>query len=127
METDIMISLIPLNDIYSIYQFADEQEIPLEIITSGFYSITRTQDEISVVTNCITDFEFLKSSKKWKGFKVDGMLDFSLVGIIHELTKPLKENGIAVFVLSTYNTDYLFVKAENFDRSVDIYRMIQLL
>ena len=122
-----MIKLIPLEDTFSIYQFTDKQEVPSEILASGFCSITRTEDEISVVTNCITDFEFLKSSKKWKGFKVDGMLDFSLVGIIHELTKPLKENGIAVFVLSTYNTDYLFVKAENFDRSVDIYRMIQLL
>ena len=117
-----MISLIPLNDTYSIYWFADEQEIPLEIITSGFYSITRTKDEISVVTNCPTDFEFFKSDKNWKGFKVDGILDFSLVGIIHDLTKPLKDNGIAVFVLSTFNTDYLFVKEENFSKTIDIFR-----
>jgi hypothetical protein len=117
-----MIILIPLNDTYSIYQFADELEIPVEIISSGFYSITRTQDEISVVTNCKTDFEILKSSKNWKGFKVDGVLDFSLVGIIHELSKPLKDNGIAVFILSTFNTDYLFVKEENFSKTMDIYR-----
>jgi uncharacterized protein len=117
-----MINLIPLDDTFSIYQFTDKQEIPYEIISSGFYSITGTKDEISVVTNCNTDFEFLKSSKKWKGFKVDGILDFSLVGIINELTKPLKESGIAVFVLSTFNTDYLFVKEDNFDRAIDIYR-----
>jgi hypothetical protein len=117
-----MISLIPLNDTYSIYQFADVREIHSEIISSGFYSITRTQDEISVVTNCPTDFEFFQSNKNWKGFKVDGVLDFSLVGIIHDLTKPLKDNGIAVFVLSTFNTDYLFVKEENFIKTIDIYR-----
>jgi uncharacterized protein len=122
MEKDIMISLIPLNDNYSIYQFADEQEIPQEIIFSGFYSITRTKDEISVVTNCPTDFEHFKSSKNWKGFMVDGILDFSLVGIIHDLTKPLKDNGIPVFVLSTFNTDYLFVKEENFSKTKDIFR-----
>jgi hypothetical protein len=122
-----MINLIPLEDTYSIYQFTDEQEIPLEIITSGFYSITKTKDEISVVTNCPTDFEFFKSDKNWKGFKVNSVLDFSLVGIIHDLTQPLKDNGIAVFVLSTFNTDYLFVKEENFDRTVDIYRNIDLL
>jgi uncharacterized protein len=117
-----MISLIPLNDIFSIYQFSDVREIPLEIITSGFYSVTRTQDEISVVTNCPTDFEFFKSDKNWKGFMVEGVLDFSLTGIIHDLTKPLKNNGIAVFILSTFNTDYLFVKEENFSKTIDIYR-----
>jgi len=122
METDIMISLIPLNDTYSMYRFAHEQEIPLEIITSGFYSMTRTKDEISVVTNCPTDFEYFKSSKNWKGFMVEGILDFSLVGIIHDLTKPLKDNGIAVFVLSTFNTDYLFVKEEDFSKTMDIFR-----
>jgi uncharacterized protein len=118
-----MISLIPLNDTYSIYKFAEVREIPSEIISSGFYSITRTQDEISVVTNCPTDFEYFKPSKNWKGFMVEGVLDFSLVGIIHDLTKPLKDNGIAVFILSTFNTDYLFVKEENFSKTMNIYRL----
>ena len=57
----------------------------------------------------------------WKGLKVDGILDFSLVGILHDLTKPLKENGISVFVLSTFNTDYLFVKKESFEKALDIF------
>jgi hypothetical protein len=117
-----MLSVIPLKSTYSIYQFADVQEIPSEIISSGFYSITRTKEEISVVTNCPTDFEYFKSSKNWKGFMVEGVLDFSLVGIIHDLTKPLKDNGISVIVLSTFNTDYLFVKEENFVKTMDIFR-----
>lgn len=117
-----MINLIPLVDTFSIYQLTDKQEIPIEIISSGFYSITKTNDEISIVTSCNLDFKSLKSSKNWKGFKVNGILDFSLVGIINDLTKPLKDNGISVFVLSTFNTDYLFVKKEYFDRAIDIYK-----
>lgn len=117
-----MISLIPLIDTFSIYQITDKQEIPIEIISSGFYSITKTNDEISILTNCNTDFELIKSSKRWKGFKVNGVLDFSLIGIINDITKPLKDNEISVFVLSTFNTDYLFVKEEYFDRAMDIYK-----
>ena len=117
-----MISLIPLVDKFSIYQLTDKQEIPIEIITSGFYSITKTNEEISIVTNCNLDFEYIKSNKTWKGFKVDGILDFSLVGIISDITKPLKDKGISVFVLSTFNTDYIFVKEEFFEKANDIYK-----
>jgi hypothetical protein len=117
-----MIVLIPLNDIFSIYQLTEKQEIPPEITSSGFYSLTKTENEISIVTNCTIDFDSFKSAKKWKGYKVDGILDFSLVWIINDITKPLKENGISVFVLSTFNTDYLFVKEEFFDKSTDILK-----
>ena len=51
---------------------------------------------------------------------MDGVLDFSLVGIINDITKPLKDNGISVFVVSTYNTDYIFVKEDKFLQSKDI-------
>ena len=117
-----MISLIPLIDTFSIYQMTDKQETPIEIISSGFYSITKTGDEISILTNCNADFKHIKSSKGWKGFKVNGILDFSLIGIINDITKPLKDNGISVFVLSTFNTDYLFVKEEYYDKAIDIYK-----
>jgi hypothetical protein len=116
-----MINLIHLPDTFSIYQLTDKQEIPDEIISSGFYSITKTNDEISIVTNCNLYFESFKSSKKWKGFMVQGILDFSMVGIINEITKPLKDNGLSVFVISTFNTDYLFVNEEYFDKTIDIF------
>ncbi len=77
-----MITLIPLNDIYSIYQLTDIKSVPSEIYNSGFFSVTSTDDEISVVTNCKTKFPDLKSSEGWKCFRVEGILDFSLVGII---------------------------------------------
>lgn len=116
-----MIELITLADSFAIYQVADENEIPAEIFRSGFYSITKTDDEISILTNCEKPFPQLKSEKGWKGFKVAGVLDFSLVGIINEITQPLKENGISVFVISTFNTDYLFVKETDFQNGIGIF------
>lgn len=115
-----MINLIPLADSYTIYQLFNNQEIPSQIFTSEFYSITKTSDEISIISNCKNDFKYIKSSKEWKGFKVEGILDFSIVGIINEVTKPLKDNKISVFVISTYNTDYVFVKEKLFNKSIEI-------
>jgi hypothetical protein len=123
LENQIMINLIPLDDTYIIYQLNNNQEIPSEIFNSGFYSITKTSDEISIISNCKTDFNFLKSSKGWKGYKVDGILDFSLVGIISDITKPLKDNEISVFVISTFNTDYIFIKEDSFDKSMKIFNL----
>lgn len=46
------------------------------------------------------------------------MLDFSLIGILSEISTILAKNGIGIFVVSTYNTDYILVKKENFDRAL---------
>jgi uncharacterized protein len=122
-----MINLIILRDIFSIYQLDPNQEIPSSICSANFYSITKTIDEISVLTNSTLDIEAPKSNKGWKGFKVDGILDFSLTGIIHDITRPLKENRISVFVISTYNTDYFFVKEDSFEKSIDILKNSNLV
>jgi uncharacterized protein len=122
-----MITLIPLNDTYYVCQFAENQEIPIEIRSADFFSFTRTKEEISIVTNCKTDFEFLKTIQKWKGFKVDGILSFSLVGIINDITQPLKREGIPVFVLSTFNTDYIFVMNQDFEKAIGVFRVTENL
>ena len=117
-----MINLIPLTDIFTIYQFCDNQEIPSQILDSGFCSVTWTGDEVSVITNCDVNFENFKSSGGWRGFKVKGVLDLSLVGIINEITRPLRENKISVFVVSTYNTDFIFIKNESFSKATKIFK-----
>jgi len=47
-------------------------------------------------------------------------LDFSLIGVLSKLSSLLAENKIGIFVVSTYNTDYIFVKAENYDRAMKV-------
>jgi uncharacterized protein len=46
-----------------------------------------------------------------------------MIGIINDLTKPLKENKISVFIISTYNTDYLFVKSDSFAKAIEIFKL----
>ena len=56
----------------------------------------------------------------WKGFRVQGVLDFSLIGILSKLSGILAEHKIGIFAVSTYNTDYILVKEENFERALTV-------
>jgi uncharacterized protein len=116
-----MITLIELHDEFTIMQIDTDQPIPASVFDCDFYSITKTKDEISIIVNQQIDILSARIANGWRGFKVEGILDFSLVGIIYNIIAPLKENGISVFVTSTYNTDYLFVKESYFDKSIEIF------
>ncbi|MBO4702196.1 MAG: ACT domain-containing protein, partial [Lachnospiraceae bacterium] len=56
----------------------------------------------------------------WNGFRIQGILDFSLIGILSKLSTILAENEIGIFVVSTYNTDYILVKSENFEKAMSV-------
>ena len=56
----------------------------------------------------------------WKTFRIQGILDFSLVGILSAISGILAENEIGIFAISTFNTDYILTKAENFQRATDV-------
>lgn len=87
-----------------------------EIDTSGkFFFIGRTEDELSLV--CPTEVvptNTIEREDGWKGFVIQGMLDFSLIGILSKISAVLANAGIGIFVISTYNTDYILVSAENY-------------
>ena len=85
---------------------------------SDFFFLGRTDEEISLV--CKTGSvpaDTVAREDGWRGFRVAGVLDFSLVGILSKLTAVLAENGIGIFAVSTYNTDYILVKKENFEKA----------
>lgn len=90
-----------------------------EIDTSGeFFFVGKTEDEISLV--CPTEKVPTKTTERedgWKGFVIQGVLDFSLIGILSKISGILADAGIGIFAVSTYNTDYILVKAENFDEA----------
>lgn len=84
-----------------------------------FYFIGRTDEEISLV--CKTEDTPANTTDRddgWKGFRIEGILDFSLIGILSKISGILADNGIGIFAVSTYNTDYILVKAENFDKAM---------
>lgn len=90
-------------------------------MTSEFYFIGKTDEEISLVCKTEdTPSEIVERDDGWKGFRIQGTLDFSLIGIISKLSGILADHQIGIFAVSTYNTDYILVKKENFDRALQI-------
>lgn len=86
-----------------------------------FYFIGKTDEEISLV--CKTDDvpqNTIERDDGWRGFRIQGVLDFSLIGILSKLSAILAENGVGIFAISTFNTDYILVKAENFEKTLKV-------
>lgn len=90
-------------------------------LNKDFYFIGKTDQEISLV--CRTEDTPDNTTERedgWKGFRIQGVLDFSLIGIISKLSGILAQNEIGIFAISTYNTDYILVKEENFERALAV-------
>ena len=88
---------------------------------ADFYFIGKTDEEISLVCRTEdTPSETLERDDGWKGFRIQGVLDFSLIGILSKISGILAEHQIGLFAVSTYNTDYILVKEENFKRALNV-------
>ena len=89
-------------------------------LSQEFFFLVRTDDEVSLV--CTTEHtprNAVRRDDGWKAFRIEGVLDFSLTGILSGILAVLAEHRIAIFALSTYNTDYILVKKEKFQRALD--------
>lgn len=89
---------------------------------AGFASVTRTADELSVVCAKTLAPADTKCERDWRLFKIEGPFDFALTGILVSVAKPLNEAGVSILTISTYDTDYVMVKAKNADKAVSTLR-----
>lgn len=102
----------------SVCKVTDISDIDLD---SDFYFIGKTDEELSLVCKTEdTPIETLEREDGWRGFRIQGILDFSLIGILSRLSGILAEHNIGIFAVSTYNTDYILLKEENFDRALEV-------
>ena len=86
-----------------------------------FFFIGQTDEEISLVCKTEdTPTGTIECEDGWNGFRIQGILDFSLIGILSKLSTILAENEIGIFAVSTYNTDYILVKSENFEKAMSV-------
>ena len=88
---------------------------------SDFYFIGKTDEELSLV--CKTEdapSSTIERDDGWRGFRIQGVLDFSLIGILSKISGILAENKIGIFAVSTYNTDYILVKEDNYERALGV-------
>lgn len=88
-------------------------------LSGGVYFIGKTDEELSLVCETSrTPTATLARDDGWRGFRIEGVLDFSLIGILSKLSGILAENKIGIFAVSTFNTDYILVKEENLERAI---------
>ena len=103
---------------FTVCRLADASEIDLKM---DFYFLARTDEEVSLV--CRTEDTPANTAARddgWRAFRIEGVLDFSLIGILSRISGILAENKIGIFAVSTYNTDYILVKEENFESALQV-------
>ena len=101
-----------LNDDFTVCKVNDYTLVNLD---DEYCFIGKTDEEKSLV--CRTEYVPINITERedgWKGFRIQGVLDFSMIGILSKISTLLAENQIGIFVVSTFNTDYVWVKEENF-------------
>lgn len=124
-ENDIVLHLVKLESPLSVCKLAAPPE---HLPSEGFYAITRTDEELSVV--CETQSapkSVIACEDGWRALKVLGPLDFGLVGILARISTTLAKAGVPLFAISTFDTDYVLVKEENLPTAVEALRNARFL
>ncbi|HEX7150344.1 MAG TPA: ACT domain-containing protein [Thermoanaerobaculia bacterium] len=112
--TQLRITILPLK--LAVSRLDPRSPLP-HWATGEFVSLTRTKDELSVVCDDAAVPPGVHAERDWGCFRVEGPIPFEVTGVASALTAPLAAAGISVFLIATYDTDYLLVKSEAFDRA----------
>lgn len=120
MAAQLTLTLLP--EFLAVCRLRSDQDIPQWALGPGFSSTTRAGDELSVVCPQGQVPAGITSERGWRCLKVHGPLGFGLTGILAELAGALAREGISLFALSTYDTDYLLVKAEDLPGAIGALR-----
>ena len=105
-------------ELYAVCKLPPDAPVPTGFLYKPFFAITRTSDELSIVLSEKDMDPEWKSEPGWRLLKVNGPLDFDMVGVVAAISTPLAQAGIPIFVISTFDTDYLLIKHENLNASV---------
>jgi hypothetical protein len=104
---------------YAIAKFPWDAAIPAWATGSPFFSVTRTLEELSVVAAESSVPLELDAARGWRMFKVNGPFSFDEIGVVAALANPLARVGVAIIVISTFDTDYLLVQQEEIPVAVE--------
>jgi hypothetical protein len=102
----------------AVSRLAPDASIPAWAAQGSFFSVTRTCDELSVVAEEAATPTGLQTQSGWRALKVHGPFAFSEIGVVSALAAPLAEAKISMFVLSTYDTDYLLVASSDLAEAI---------
>lgn len=122
MSDPASLRLTLLPDTLAVCRLDPGEGVPEWAWTGEPACVARTRDELSVVCRADAVPEGIRSEGGWRCLEAEGPFDFALTGILAAILAPLAAAGIPIFAFSTYDTDYVMVKAENVDRAVETLR-----
>ena len=120
MENTKKLTLSVLSEKLGLCHLSKNIPIPDWTKDISFCSMTRTPDELSIVCPQDKIPAGVMAERDWRAFKVEGPLGFVMTGIVSSLAKPLADEGISIFYISTYETDYLLVEDKNLEKAKEI-------
>jgi uncharacterized protein len=103
---------------YTICRLDNQAPLPDWAMKAAFCSVTRTTEELSIVCGESDAPAGILCEPGWRILKLEGPFEFSLVGILLAVLRPLAEHGVGIFALSTYDTDYVLVKEPQLDQAL---------
>ncbi len=115
-------ALLELPGKFAVCRLASDAAIPPWAIDGEFFSITRTAEQLSILVPQQSVPEGVRCERDWRCLRVAGAVPFAVVGILAGLIAPLAEAGISVFAVSTFDTDYVLAKEEDWAAAVEILR-----
>ena len=110
-----------LQKIHPDFSVCKVKDYSLVNFNAEYSFIGKTDEENSLV--CITGDvppNVIQRDDGWNGFRIQGILAFALIGILSGIAELLAKNSISIFAISTYNTDYVLIKQENYQKALDI-------
>ena len=113
IAASVNLVLSVLSETFTIHKLSPDVSIPEEILKSNYYSVSKTENELSLVCSEVIEVQSLQSSKGWKCIKVKGPLDFNLTGILAGISDILAQANISIFAISTFDTDYILVRTHD--------------
>ena len=113
-----MLTIKPITEEFAVCQVEDYSQVNLE---NPFVFTGATDDEKSLVCPiALVPENALTVDKTWSAFRIEGVLDFSLIGLLSKISSLLAENNIGIFAISTYNTDYILTKTTDFQSALRV-------
>jgi hypothetical protein len=113
-----MLTLTLMPDRLAVCCMDSSADVPAWAFGPGFFSVTRTVEELSIVTQEDAPPPGILHEPGWRCLKLEGQFDFALTGILASLATPLADAGVGIFAISTYNTDYVLVKQTDLAQAV---------
>lgn len=106
-----------------ICRLAPLEPVPKWAVEGDWWSITRTDDELSVVAAMTSIPAPVQKTGPWRALQVQGPLEHDLVGVLAALAEPLAAAGVSIFALSTFDTDYVLVPGERLEEATTALRL----